>query len=85
MLKVPIDETDLLKYTSLVEESNKKLEKMMSTLEELSRWWTEPLDKLINTKKAEVVVAVDPKDVKKGAKDAGKASKKGGKDEVTTY
>lgn len=31
------------------------------------------------------MVAIDPKDVKKAGKDAGKASKKGGKDEVTGY
>lgn len=57
----------------------------MGMLEEVSRWWTETLEQVLNTKKVEQVAVVDPKDVKKAGKDAGKASKKGGKDEVGAY
>lgn len=85
LARVPIDEADLKKYVDLVAEADAKLLQLMNKLEELSKWWTTPLAEFLNAKKSEPVAAIDPKDVKKTGKDAGKASKKGGKEEVSSY
>lgn len=57
----------------------------MEKLEKLSSWWTDQLEDVLNLKKNEVAAVMDVKDVKKGGKEAAKASKKGGKDEVSAY
>lgn len=85
LARVPIDEADPKKYASFIVEAETKLTQLMKMFEELSEWWATPLAEFLNAKKSEPASVVDPKDVKKTGKDAGKASKKGGKDEVGAY